>query len=74
MDAGGNVNVVNNWGVSPLMFAAQEDHFETAKVLIENGADASKTDVDGRDAQKYYGKKTTKSALGKLFAKVATLI
>ena len=38
---GANVNTCNWIGVTPLMFAAESNHLDIAKILIYNGADVN---------------------------------
>lgn len=49
--AGANVNAIDsheNW--TPVMFAAGEGQLEVIKLLVANGADLSKVDIDGESA------------------------
>jgi ankyrin repeat protein len=50
LDAGAEVNAVQEGGFTPLMSAAQNGQVELVRFLLERGADRSKTTEDGRSA------------------------
>ena len=41
LDSGAYVDATNIYGVTPLMYACENDHYLTAKILILNGADVN---------------------------------
>jgi hypothetical protein len=47
---GADVNVRNNYGSTPLHYAAFQGHVEILHLLVENGADLEAQDVDGERA------------------------
>jgi len=48
------------WGVTPLMFAAESGNQRYVDLLLENGADPNLCDNDGRTYQEYYEEKEKK--------------
>ena len=50
LDAGAEVDAVQEGGFTPLMSAAQNGSVEMVRLLLERGADRSKTSEDGRSA------------------------
>ncbi|MEO5350276.1 MAG: ankyrin repeat domain-containing protein, partial [Magnetococcus sp. YQC-3] len=66
LDHGADINAVNNEGISALMFAARDNHLDTAKVLIERGIQTTITDKQGRTAQDYLRKNAADNGLNKL--------
>jgi ankyrin repeat protein len=47
LDAGAVINLQNNYGMSPLHFAASDGHLEIVQVLLERGADINVKNNDG---------------------------
>jgi ankyrin repeat protein len=48
--AGANVNAVNIYGISPLMYATEKNHIDIVKILLFNGADPDLMPYDGYPA------------------------
>ena len=48
--SGANINIQNNYGDTPLLLAAQGGSIDLVKLLLSQGADASKTDNSGLSA------------------------
>jgi len=44
LDAGGDVNAANRYGVTALGFAAEKGHFDIVRLLVERGADLNAVD------------------------------
>jgi hypothetical protein len=44
LDAGGDVNAANRYGVTALGFAAEKGHFDIVRLLVERGADLDAVD------------------------------
>ena len=54
LDKGAEPNVIDsNEHFSPLMHAAAEGNLDVVKILLEAGADQSRVDVDGDDAESF---------------------
>lgn len=47
---GADVNILDNWNRTPLMYACKGNYYEVAKALIDNGADIHATDSTGMTA------------------------
>ena len=52
-DVGCDVDARGSWGMTPLMWAAQEGHTECTQLLLERGADISSLDDDELTATHY---------------------
>ncbi len=50
LNEGANVNADLGNGVTPLMYAVQEGHFDVVKILVLNGADVNKVPDNGNSA------------------------
>jgi ankyrin repeat protein len=50
VEKGAIIDCRNNFGVSPLIFAANNNHLETLRVLVEHKADVEARSNDGRSA------------------------
>ena len=48
LDAGADVNLKDNWGRTPLHYAANGGHKEIAELLITNGANINKKNDEGK--------------------------
>lgn len=48
IENGANVNIVDEYGISPLLAAVWEDHAETTEVLLKNGANKNIKSPDGK--------------------------
>ncbi len=48
LDAGADVNLKDNWGRTPLHYAAMGGHKEIAELLITNGANINKKNDEGK--------------------------
>ena len=47
IEKGADVNTENDWGCTPLHYAADSGYVDIAKLLIEHGADVNAKDSDG---------------------------
>lgn len=48
LDAGADVNAADPWGITPLLTALSNMHFDTAALMVERGADVNRWDWWGR--------------------------
>jgi ankyrin repeat protein len=71
--AGADVNAKNNWGWTPLYYAAWVGHKEVAELLIANGADVNKEDDDESTPLHYAALKGQKEIAELLIAKGADM-
>ena len=51
IEAGDNIDICNENGVTALMKASHYGHIEIVKLLIDKGADVNYTDVDGESLE-----------------------
>jgi ankyrin repeat protein len=63
INAGANINEINSYGITPLMFAMKESNIPAVELLVNNGADLNTLDADGTGLNGYAWGDTANSAI-----------
>ena len=53
LEAGADIHLANNTGVTALMSASEQGHVEVVSLLLQAGADKNMADIDGDTALKF---------------------
>ncbi len=71
LDCGADVNACSPYGWTPLMVAIDHEEYDSAKILLERGADATLRRHDGKRAVDLLGRGKGHKALRKLLGPVS---
>ncbi|PRP81217.1 hypothetical protein PROFUN_02051 [Planoprotostelium fungivorum] len=61
LSKGADINAKDQYGITPLLAAVYEDHFDAAKTLVEKKADVSAKGPDGQTAKQRAEKDSIKA-------------